>query len=431
MNEQKYNIGPWVFVAVLLFLGSKGFSQTWLLVPDRVFDGDSIHVGWAVLTEGNYIVEVGPKESFSVPDNAVVLNLQGCTLLPGLIEGHSHLLLHPYNETTWNDQVLKESYAERVARAVMHAKATLEAGFTTVRDLGTEGAEYADLGIKTAIEKGVIPGPRMIVAGPGIVATGSYGPKGFASHVHVPLGAEEADGHDDIYKIVRRQIGNGVDVIKVYADYRWGPNDESKPTFTIDELKLIVEIANSAGRPVVAHATTQEGMLRAIMAGVQTIEHGDNGTPEIFALMKQRGIALCPTLYAAYAISLYRGWDELSPLPDRIKQKMKSFKQALMSGVTVCAGGDAGVFPHGQNVRELELMVAFGMPAIEVLRSATAINARVFGIDDKVGKVSKGLLADLLIVQGNPIEDIGALRQVRYVFKGGKVVRSPLIENDN
>ena len=424
MNVRNYYTGSWLFVTVLLFFCLRLSSQTWLLVPDRVFDGTEMHTGWAVLVDGDYIVEAGPVGSFAEPPGAKTLDLKGCTLLPGLIEGHSHLLLHPYNETSWNDQVLKESTAERVARAVVHARATLEAGFTTVRDLGTEGAGYSDVGIKAAIEKGVIPGPRMIVAGPAIVAVGSYGPKGFAPHVRVPLGADVAGGKDDLTKVVRRQIGNGVDVIKVYADYRWGPDGEAMPTFTLEELKLIVELAASSGRPVVAHASTPEGMRRAILAGVQTIEHGDGGTAEIFMMMKHKGVALCPTLAAGYAISVYRGWDEQEPVPERVKQKRKSFEMALKSGVTICAGGDAGVFSHGQNARELELMAAYGMPPVEVLKSATSVNARVFGIDDKVGKISKGMLADLLVVDGNPLEDIRSLRQVKHVFKDGKLVKA-------
>ena len=420
MNVRNYYTVTWLFVTVLLFFCFRLSSQTWILLPEQVFDGESLHEGWAVLVEGRYIAESGPKGSFQVPAHAKTLNLEGCTLLPGLIEGHSHLLLHPYNETSWNDQVLKESHAERVARAVVHAKATLYAGFTTVRDLGTEGAAYADVGIKTAIEKGVVPGPRMIVAGPAIVATGSYGPKGFAPHVELPLGAEEADGVDELVKVVRRQIGNGVDVVKVYADYRWGPDGQAMPTFTLEELKLIVQLASSSGRPVVAHASTAGGMRRATLAGVQTIEHGDGGTPEVFQLMKERGVALCPTLAAAYSISRYRGWDGKEPLPERMQQKMTSFKMALDAGVTICAGGDAGVFPHGENVNELELMAAYGMPPIEVLKSATSVNAEVFGIDDKLGGISKGLLADLVIVEGNPVENISALRKVKYVFKGGQ-----------
>lgn len=401
--------------------------SSWLLVPERVFDGHAMHAGWAVWVQSDTIAAVGPVRSIRqhLPEGTSVLELAGTTLLPGLIEGHSHLLLHPYDETSWNDQVLKESQAERVARAVVHARKTLEAGFTTMRDLGTEGAGYADVGLKTAIEKGVVPGPRLLVAGPAIVATGSYGPKGFADHVHVPLGAEEADGYDDLIETVRRQIGGGADLIKVYADYRWGPGGEAMPTFSQRELELIVETAHSSGRPVVAHAATAEGMRRATLAGVQTIEHGDGGTPEVFRLMAERGVALCPTLAAADAIMQYRGWKKgQEPEPARIRQKRASFRAALEAGVTIVAGGDVGVFPHGDNARELELMVAYGMPPLDVLRAATAVNARVFGLHDR-GRIAPGLLADLLIVEGDPAADIRALRQVRTVMKGGQWVVAP------
>ncbi len=401
--------------------------QSWLLVPERVFDGQAMHPGWAVWVQGDTIAAVGPVAAVRqhLPEGTQHIGLAGATLLPGLIEGHSHLLLHPYDETSWNDQVLKESQAERVARAVVHARKTLEAGFTTARDLGTEGAGYADVGLKAAIEKGVVPGPRLLVAGPAIVATGSYGPKGFAGHVRVPLGAEEADGHDDLIRTVRRQIGGGADLIKVYADYRWGPAGEAMPTFSQEELNLIVETARSSGRPVVAHAATAEGMRRAALAGVQTIEHGDGGTPEVFRLMAERGVALCPTLAAAEAIMQYRGWEKgAAPAPERIRQKRAAFKAALEAGVTIVAGGDAGVFPHGDNVRELELMVEYGMPPLEVLRAATSVNARVFGLDDR-GRIAPGLPADLLIVEGDPAADIRALRRVRAVMKGGQWVVRP------
>ncbi|MFQ5448818.1 MAG: amidohydrolase family protein, partial [Saprospiraceae bacterium] len=376
------------------------------------------------LVEGEHISAVGEATKLTAPANTETLALPGCTLLPGLIEGHSHLFLHPYNETSWNDQVLMESRAERVARATVHARKALEAGFTTVRDLGTEGAGYADVGLKQAIEKGVVPGPRLIVAGPAIVATGSYGPKGFAPHVKVPLGAEEADGVDELVKVVRRQIGHGVDMVKVYAGYRWGPAHEARPTFSIDELKLIVETAASSGRPVVAHASTAEGMRRATLAGVQTIEHGDGGTSEVFQLMKERGVAFCPTIAAGDAVSQYRGWDKKTqPEPPRIVQKRKSFGKALAAGVIICAGGDVGVFSHGDNVRELEVMADYGMPLLEVLRSATSVNAKVFYLDGKVGRIKTGLLADLVAVKGNPLERISDLRHIELVMKGGRIVR--------
>src|SRR5579871_5354891 len=339
-----------IFFTSLLFCFQFSFSQDfrtdsfYLLKPDRVFDGEQMHAGWQVLVYRNTISAVGDAKSIQVPANTIVLEFPGCTLLPGLIEGHSHLFLHRYNETSWNDQVLKESRAERIARATVHAKNTLMAGFTTVRDLGTEGAGYDDVGLKQAIEKGVIPGPRMIVATRAIVTTGSYGPKELREDIDVLKGAAEADGSDALIKEVRTQIGKGADVIKIYADYRWGLNKEAQPTFTIDELKKAVEVANSSGRGVVVHSSTAEGMRRSILAGVSTIEHGDDGTPEIFKMMKDKGIALCPTLAAGEAIEQYHGWKKGSdPEPERIKEKRKSFKEALDAGVTICMGGDVGV----------------------------------------------------------------------------------------
>lgn len=390
-----------------------------LLRPAAVFDGETLHPGWAVLVENDRIRAVGPAAQVTAPAGARTLDLPGLTLLPGLIEGHSHLLLHPYNETPWNDQVLLESEALRVARATAHARATLAAGITTARDLGTEGAGYADVGLKQAIEQGIIPGPRLLVATRALVATGSYGPK-LSVDVEVPQGAQEADGVDGIIRAVREQIGKGADVIKVYADYRWGANEPSRPTFTQDELNLIVKTANSAGRPVVAHASTPEGMRRATLAGVQTIEHGDGGTAEVFKLMKQRGVALCPTVAAGDAISLYRGYRKgQDPEPERIRLKKESMKLARQSGVALAIGGDVGVFTHGDNVREAELLAReYGLTPLEVLRGFTSGNARIFQLPDR-GRIQTGLLADLVAVAGDPTLDVGALRQVKLVLKGG------------
>ncbi len=391
------------------------------LRPDRVFDGVTSHDQWVVVVEGTRITAAGPATDVGARGRE--LRLPGMTLLPGLIEGHSHLLLHPYNETPWADQVLYESLAERVARAVVHARATLMAGVTTARDLGTEGAGYADVGLKAAIEKRVIPGPRLIVTTKAIVATGSYNPTG-APEITFPKGAEEADGHDELIRVTRSQIGAGADWIKVYADYRWGPNGTAQPTFTEEELSLVVRVAASSGRQVVAHAATSEGMRRAASAGVKTIEHGDGGTPEVFRLMAERGIALCPTLAAGDAILQYGGWKkETDPEPERIRRKRESFRMARDAGVTICFGGDVGVYPHGDNVRELELMVDYGMTPLDAVHAATAGNAAIFGIDDSVGRVTRGLLADLIAVDGDPTRDINALRRVRFVMKGGSVVR--------
>jgi imidazolonepropionase-like amidohydrolase len=423
-------------LAALLFLPASLWAQVRdaarpptpiLLVPARVWDGTATrpHDGWAVLVRGDRIEAVGPRGEIAVPPGASVLDLPGTTLIPGLIEGHSHLLLHPYNEASWDDQVLREPEALRVARAVNHARATLLAGFTTIRDLGTEGAGYADAGIRSAIDQGIIPGPRMLISSKAIVATGSYGPRTFATdHIGViPQGAEEADGPDGVTRVVRDQIKHGADWIKVYADYRWGPNGEARPTFTLDELKLMVEVAASSGRPVVAHASTAEGMRRAILAGVRTIEHGDAATPAVFRLMKEHGTIFCPTVAAGQSLLEQRtGYRTGDPLPPTLRAKQASIRAALDAGVTICNGSDAGVFAHGDNAKELEWLVRYGVPPLQALMAATSVNAEMLQMQDRIGSIRPGLLADLVAVSGNPVEDIGALRRVQLVMKAGVVI---------
>lgn len=396
-----------------------------VLEPDAVFDGtsDTLHRGWVVVVRGDRIVAAGPRATVAVPAGAERLALPGSTLLPGLSDLHSHVLLHPYDETPWNDQVLRESLSLRTARAVNHLRRTLEAGFTLLRDLGTEGAGYADVGLKEAVDQGIIPGPRLLVTTKAIVATGSYGPKGFGSEIGVPQGAEEADGVEGVTRVVRDQIGHGADWIKIYADYRWGPRGEARPTFTEAEWEAIMRTATSSGRPVVAHASTVEGMRRAILAGVETIEHGDAATAELLALMKQRGVAFCPTLAATESTTRYRGWKKgTDPLPAGVAQKQAMFRAALASGVTICNGSDVGVFAHGDNALELELMVEYGMRPVDALRAATSVNARVVHREREQGQVAPGMLADLVAVKGDPTADIRRIRQVQLVLKGGAVV---------
>ena len=396
-----------------------------LLHPAAVFDGAALHPGWAVLVQADTIAAAGPAAQVMAPVGALVLELPGLTLLPGLIEGHSHLLLHPYNEASWDDQVLREPLALRVARATVSAQKTLLAGFTTSRDLGTEGAGYADVGLKQAIEQGIIPGPRLLVATRALVATGSYGPR-LAAADGVPQGAQEADGPDALLRAVREQIGHGADVVKVYADYRWGPHGTAQPTFSLEELTLLVQTARSSGRGVVAHASTAEGMRRATLAGVETIEHGDGGTPEVFRLMKACGVALCPTVAATDATAQYRGWQKgQQPAPPRVQAKHRALAAARQAGVALVMGGDVGVFPHGDNARELELLVTdYGFTPLEVLRAATAGNARLLHLPDR-GRVAVGLLADLVAVAGDPTQQVQALRQVQLVMKGGLLYRQP------
>ena len=415
-----------VLCAVPLSLYAQQSASTSILLrPAAVFDGQELHTDWAVVATAGKITAAGPASEISAPGNSRTMDLPDQTLLPGMIEGHSHMFLHPYNETSWNDQVTNESLALRTVRATVHAQRTLLAGFTTARDLGTEGAGYGDVGLKQAIEQGIIPGPRLLIATRAIVATGSYGPK-LSSDVDVTQGAEEASGVEEIVRATREQIGKGADWVKLYADYRWGKDEPSRPTFSQEEMTAAVQAAHSAGRLVSAHATTAEGMRRAVLAGVDTIEHGDEGTPEVFKLMKQRGVALCPTVAAGDAVSQYRGWHKgVDPEPERIQKKRASMKAARAVDVTFALGGDVGVFSHGDNVREMELLVReYGFSPLDVLRQVTSGNASIFRLPDR-GRVRTGLLADLVSVSGDPTRNVSALRHVHLVMKGGVVFREP------
>ncbi len=399
-----------------------------VLVPDAVFDGTTLttHRGWVVVVTGNSIAYAGPEADAKPPAGSHRIEMPGLTLLPGLIDAHVHLFLHPYNETPWNQQVLEEPLALRIARATVHARNTLLAGFTTVRDLGTEGAGYSDAGLKQAINTGIIPGPRLLISSKAIVATGSYAPSRTSYAYDTPLGAQEADG-PEIVHAVRDQIGHGADWVKLYGDYRWGPNGEARPTFSEDEMKLAAATAHSSGREMAVHAATAEGMMRAVLAGANTIEHGDEGTPEVFAAMAKAGIAYCPTLAATESVQSYRGWHKgTDPTPTAVTNKHRSFDAARAAGVTFCNGSDAGVFAHGNNALELELLAEYGMPPAEVLRTATSTTAKVLGMDSMIGRVAPGLRADLIAVAGDPTSNISAVRQVRFVMKDGVVYRNDI-----
>jgi imidazolonepropionase-like amidohydrolase len=410
-------------LSLSLLSGVPAAAEPILLRPAQVFDGidPHPHTGWSVLVDGDRIAAVGPN--LAAPTGARVIDLAGTTLIPGMIEGHSHLFLHPYNETLWDDQVLHEPLALRTARAVVHAEKTLDAGFTTERDLGTEGAGYADVGLRQAINEGIVPGPRLLVATKANVARGAYGPKGFEPGVPIPQGAEEISGADEMTRAARDQIAAGADLIKMYADYHYRPHEPSRPTMTEAEMAAGVAVAHDAGRLAAAHATTAEGMRRAVAAGVDTIEHGYGGTADVFKAMAAKHIALCPTIAASEAYARYfQHWNGQEPAPESVQENRRSFRLALQAGVPICMGGDVGVFAHGKNWLEMEAMQHAGMSAPQVLIAATSGNARIFHLTDR-GQVKPDMLADLVAVDGDPTKDVSAVEHVRFVMKGGQIVR--------
>ncbi len=428
---------PWRRIAVLLLCAPTAApAQSLVLRPDRVFDaaaGEN-REGWVVVVEGERIAAVGPASSVRLPADAREIDLRGTTLLPGLIEAHAHLFLHPYSETLWEDQVLREPRAYRTLRAAVHAERTLLSGFTTLRDLGTEGAGWADLAVRDAIEDGLIPGPRLLVATRAIAATDQYapGPRGWDPDLELPKGAQMVSGADEVRLAVRQQAARGADLIKVYADARRGPAGVA-PTFTEDELAALVDEATAAGLPVAAHATSPEGIRRAVLAGVRTIEHGSAGTPEVFRLMAERGTVLFPTLATAAAYERYfsgreGGWELDDPdeaLTPALRADLEAFRKALAAGVTIGLGSDVGVFPHGESWRELAWLVRGGMTTARALQAATIVNARALDLADEIGEVRAGLRADLVAVEGDPLADVTAVRDVRLVVKDGAVVRGP------
>jgi imidazolonepropionase-like amidohydrolase len=376
-----------------------------------------------VLIEGGRITAAG--QGIVVPAGAEVIDLGGATLLPGYIDTHTHLVLHggPYN-----DQILKESLPMRAILGVEAARKTLEAGFTTVRDMETEGAMYVDVDLRDAIAAGHIPGPRVFASTRSIVTTGSYAPFGLSWELDVPRGAQEADGVDGVRLAVREQIGHGADWIKIYADSRFrsraADSLAAAPTFTDEELAAIVDEAEKAGVHVAAHVYLAETAKRALRAGVKSIEHGLYLDDETFRLMKSKGAWWVPTLIAYHT----RAHDTTASPADRRRYEYsaarhrESFVRGLKAGVKIAFGTDM-YFPHGAGVKEFGLMADYGMSPMDVIRSATGRAAELLGIAKETGTIAPGMAADLVAVEGDPLADVRNLENVRFVMKGGKIIR--------
>jgi imidazolonepropionase-like amidohydrolase len=400
----------------------------------RLFDGERAELrrDVAVVVEGERVRAIGSSASTRVPPGAAVFDLGDVTLLPGLIDAHTHVLLQgDPTRRSYDDQVLKESVAHRTVRGVAAARAALEHGFTTLRDLGTEGAGYADVALRDGILEGHVAGPRLYVATLALDITGAYPLLGYALESPVPSGVQVVDGPDAGRRAVREQVRRGADWIKVYCDraYFVGANGrlDSVPTFEPEELRAIVEEAHRQGRKVAAHAMAPKGLRRALDAGVDSIEHGIGLDDEAIRMMRDRGVFYCPTLMVTQYVAPERA-REGAPIWERIPEfHRRSFQAALAAGVPIAFGTDAGGFPWSLNqAEEFGWMVRFGMTPVAALRSATTVAARLLGREREIGRVAEGFQADLVAVPGNPLQRIAAMENVGFVMQRGRVVRNAM-----
>lgn len=399
-----------------------------------LFDGtsDQLRRNVTITIEGERFRDVG---SSAPPPNAQVIDLNSMTCLPGLIDTHTHTMLNgDITAEDYDVQLLKQSVAYRAIQGAANARKMLGYGFTTIRDLETEGAGYADADLRNAINRGIVPGPRMKVATRALDPTGSYPLQGYNWQIEVPHGVQFCDGADDCRKAVREQISHGADWIKVYVDRSYyvqqGPNGSEilndVPTFTLDELRAIVDEAHRERRPVAAHAIALQGVHNAVEAGVDSIEHGDYIAPDDMQKMVQKGIWWVPTIYVGEYVAEGRAKEGAPVWVQMINISKDTFRRGLQSGVKMAFGTDVGGFDWNIDPAiQLPLMVKYGMTPLQALRSVTTQAAQLLRMEDQVGSAAPGRFADIIAVQGDPLADIGVMQHVQFVMKGGEVFAAP------
>lgn len=415
-------------LAVLWFAASIVFGQTTLIKAGRLIDvrGGRVLQSQQILIEGERIEQVGSQ--VQAPRGARIIDLSHSTVLPGLIDSHTHILLQDDAvDPTYDDQLLKESIPYRTIRATVAVRLALLRGFTAMRDLETEGAMYADVDVKTAINRGIIPGPRMFVATRAFSPTGTYGLLGYSWEIKVPEGVQITDGADNLRHAVREQIKYGADWIKFYADrgsFLDGGVLHSKVNYTAEEAKALVDESHRMGHKVAAHAIGREGIQAALDAGVDTVEHGDGMDEGEADQIVKRGVYWCPTFAVAIHHRQARLAAGVPPGPDTTPISENAFAIALRKGVKIIFGTDIGGYPWADSqAEEFAHMVHAGMTPMQAIQSATITAAEMLDQTDNLGVIEAGKLADLIAVSGDPLSDVSELERVRFVMKGGVVYK--------